>query len=161
MTRRPLQLTVEAEETIYASRYSNNGASPLWCFNNTCLVRQGEELFISGYERIPGAPPLNATLRDGTLLSRRTLVRAGEGADPALPTDRDQVGRPYVLLNGERILGDAIPTPRFHLTPDGRRFVVYYVTGGRLTVFSPCGLVDLPPGGHERPAPAHLPCCQL
>ncbi len=69
-----------------------------------------------------------ATLRDGQVLARRTLVTAGEGADPAIPTDLDQVGRPYLLDNGETILGDAIPTPRFHVTPDGRRFVVYYVS---------------------------------
>ena len=72
-----------------------------------------------------------ATLRDGNILSRRTLVRAGEGADSTIPTDLDLVGRPYVMLNGERILGDAISTPRFHVTPDGRLFLIYYVTDGR------------------------------
>lgn len=69
-----------------------------------------------------------ATLRDGKMLTRRTLVTAGEGADPTIPTDLDQVGRPYLLDNGETILGDAIPTQRFHVTPDGRLFVVYYVS---------------------------------
>ncbi|OPZ29305.1 MAG: hypothetical protein BWZ02_01046 [Lentisphaerae bacterium ADurb.BinA184] len=71
-----------------------------------------------------------ATLRDGKVLSRRTLVAAGEGAGPAIPTDLDQVGRPYVLDNGETILGDAIPTHRFHATPDGGLFLVYYVSDG-------------------------------
>lgn len=70
-----------------------------------------------------------ATLRAGKILGRKTLVRAGEGADAAIPTDLDQVGRPYVLFYGERILGDAAATPRFHVTPDGRLFVVYYVSG--------------------------------
>lgn len=72
-----------------------------------------------------------ATLRRGKIVQRRTLVEAGEGADPGITVDPDQVGRPYVLLNGNRILGDAISTPRFHLTPDGRMFVVYYVNGKR------------------------------
>jgi len=72
----------------------------------------------------------HAALRDGKILTRRTLVRAGEPADPAIPTDLDQVGRPYLLDNGETILGDPIPTPRFHVTPDGRRFVIYYVSDG-------------------------------
>lgn len=72
-----------------------------------------------------------ATLRAGKLLTRRTLVTAGEGADPAIPTDLDQLGRPYLLDNGETILGDPIPTPRFHVTPDGRRFMVYYVSDGQ------------------------------
>jgi hypothetical protein len=51
--------TSETEATVYSSRYSNNGSCPMWCFNNTCVVRQGEEVFVSGYERIPGAPPMN------------------------------------------------------------------------------------------------------
>jgi hypothetical protein len=72
-----------------------------------------------------------ASLRDGKVLARRTLVRAGEGADAAIPTDLDQVGRPYVLVSGERILGDALATPRFQATPDGRLFVIYYVSGKR------------------------------
>jgi len=71
-----------------------------------------------------------ATLRDGKVLTRRTLVTAGEGTDPAIPTDLDQVGRPYLLDNGETILGDAIPTQRFQVTPAGRLFVVYYVSDG-------------------------------
>ncbi|NLF40243.1 hypothetical protein GX586_12415 [bacterium] len=70
-----------------------------------------------------------ATLKDGRILTRRSLLEAGEGADPAIPTDLDQVGLPYVLDNGERILGDTLSTPRFHVTPDGRLFVVYYVSG--------------------------------
>ncbi len=70
-----------------------------------------------------------ATMRDGKILSRCTLVQAGEGEGVATPTDLDQVGRPYVLFSGERILGDAMSTPRFHVTPNGRLFVLYYVSG--------------------------------
>jgi hypothetical protein len=70
-----------------------------------------------------------ATMRDGKILSRRTLVQAGEMEGAAIPTDLDQVGRPYVMLSGERILGDAMSTPRFHVTPNGRLFVLYYVSG--------------------------------
>jgi hypothetical protein len=84
------------------------------------------------YKDIKRVYSLNyATLRDGRVVARRTLLRAGEGADPAVPTDLDQVGRPYVLDYGEKILGDTISTPRFHVTPDGRLFVVYYVSGKR------------------------------
>ncbi|MBF0244203.1 MAG: hypothetical protein HQL31_02870 [Planctomycetes bacterium] len=67
-----------------------------------------------------------ATLRDGKLLSRQTLLRTGE--DEAVPTDLDQVGHSYLLDNGEQILQDPIATPRFHLMPDGRLFVIYYVS---------------------------------
>ncbi len=90
-----------------------------------------------------------ATLKDGKILSKRTLLEAGEGADPAIPTDLDQVGLPYLLDNGERILGDTISTPRFHVTPDGRRFVVYYVNGKRAdgTEISENRLMELAPDG--------------
>jgi hypothetical protein len=71
-----------------------------------------------------------ATLRDGEVVARRTLVEAGEGSDNAIPTDLDLVGRSYLLDNGETILGDPIPTQRFHVTPDGRLFVIYYVSDG-------------------------------
>jgi hypothetical protein len=71
-----------------------------------------------------------ATLHDGKVLSRRTLLRAGDGTDPACPTDLLQVGHPYVLASGERIVEDPIATPRFHVAPGGRLFVVYYVSDG-------------------------------
>ena len=38
-----IRLTVEAEENVYSSRYSNNGASPMWRYGNTCVVRLGED----------------------------------------------------------------------------------------------------------------------
>jgi len=70
-----------------------------------------------------------ASLRGGRILTRTSLARAGDGLDSAIPTDLGREGRPYVLLNGEKILGDPLATPRFHVTPDGRLFVVYYVSG--------------------------------
>jgi len=91
-----------------------------------------------------------ATLRSGKLVHRRRLVEAGEGADPAIPTDLDQVGWPYVLRNGKRILSDPIATPRFHIAPDGRLFVVYYVTDdqavseNRIMELRPEGAVSAP-----------------
>lgn len=103
MPHPPLQLTVEAEESVYSGRYSNNGACPMWCFNNNCVVRVGGDVFVSGYERIPG---------------------------------------------------DAIPTPRFHLTPGGRRFVVYYVTDGQ--ALSENRILEIHPDGTAS-APVTLP----
>jgi hypothetical protein len=70
-----------------------------------------------------------AILSNGRVQGRRTLVRAGDGLDAAVPTDLDSEGWPYVLANGERILGDPLATPRFHVVPDGRLFVIYYVSG--------------------------------
>ncbi len=76
MDQAHLSMRVEAEETVYADRYSNNGASPLWCFNNTCVVRQGERVFVSGHERVRGAPPLNDCR---WALWRRCWTRASGG----------------------------------------------------------------------------------
>ncbi len=95
-----------------------------------------------------------ATLRDGKMLTRRTLVTAGEGADPAVPTDLDQVGRSYLLDNGETILGDPIPTQRFQVTPDGRLFVIYYVSDGH--ALSENRILEIAPDGTAS-APATLP----
>jgi hypothetical protein len=95
-----------------------------------------------------------ATLRDGRILTRRTLLKAGEGANPAIPTDLDQVGRPYLLDNGETILGDAIPTLRFHVTPDGRLFVVYYVSDG--CALSENRIIEIAPDGRPS-APTTIP----
>jgi hypothetical protein len=95
-----------------------------------------------------------ATVRDGKVLTRRTLVEAGEGADPAIPTDLDQVGRTYLLDNGETILGDPIPTQRFHVTPDGRLLVVYYVSDGK--ALSENRILEIAPEGTPS-APRTIP----
>jgi hypothetical protein len=47
------------EEKVFSARYSNNGASPMWCFGNTCLVRLGDRVFASIHEPLPGQPGPN------------------------------------------------------------------------------------------------------
>lgn len=97
MTRQPVRMDAEAEETVYSGRYSNNGSIPMWCLNNTCIVRQGEDVFASVYQRVPGAQPLNDcrwTLCSGCpMAGRRLLLSANptllplgaSGGGPALP----------------------------------------------------------------------------
>ncbi len=107
---------------------AGDGAAHLLWFRSPMLPTVRDRF----YPNIPRVYRIEyAVLFGGRIRHRRTLVRAGEGADPAIPTDLDRVGRPYVLLNGESILEDPIPTLRFHVTPDGRVFLVYYVTDGR------------------------------
>ncbi len=55
------QAVVEVEEEIYSFVNANNGANPLWCYGNTCIVRYGEEVFASGLETLEGIPPDNNT----------------------------------------------------------------------------------------------------
>jgi hypothetical protein len=50
---------VEAEEDVYRHTYGDSEAGPLWCYGSTCIVRVGEDLFVSGYEAIEGVSPYN------------------------------------------------------------------------------------------------------
>ena len=50
---------VEVEELVYTFEPANNGAGPLWCFGSTCLVRVGEDVFVSGLETLKDVQPLH------------------------------------------------------------------------------------------------------
>ena len=50
---------VEVEEEVYSFETANNGAGPMWCFGNTCIVRHGVRIFASGLHTIEMAKPLN------------------------------------------------------------------------------------------------------
>lgn len=50
---------VEVEEVVYEHAPADNGAGPLWCYGATCVVRNGEDVFVSGLETLPGLKPLN------------------------------------------------------------------------------------------------------
>jgi hypothetical protein len=95
-----------------------------------------------------------ALLREGKVLNRCALVQAGEGHDGAVPTDLDRECMPYVGPDGGRIVGDPLATPRFHITPDGRLFVVYYVTDG--AELSENRILEIEPDG-TCSAPATIP----
>jgi hypothetical protein len=55
------EAVVEAEETIYRYESADNGANPMWCHGNTCIVRSEDGVFASGLETIENAIPLNNT----------------------------------------------------------------------------------------------------
>ena len=62
MSRKAVTPVVEAESVVYDWAFTPNGASPMWCYGNTCIVRTGKGVFVSGIETIksikvkPGAP---------------------------------------------------------------------------------------------------------
>jgi hypothetical protein len=58
---KPFNSCVEIEEPIYGYSPFKNGASPLGCHGNTCIVRHGENVFVSGTETLRGLEPLNNT----------------------------------------------------------------------------------------------------
>ena len=53
---------VEVEEDVYSYQPANNGAGPMWCHGNTCVVRVGDTVFTSGIETIRDAKPLHNCL---------------------------------------------------------------------------------------------------
>jgi len=54
-----LRPVVEVEEEVYAYQPADNGAGPMWCHGNTCIVRLGRDVLASGIETLPGYVPLN------------------------------------------------------------------------------------------------------
>jgi len=52
---------VEIEEEIYSHASANNGATPMWDFGSTNLVRIGDQVFASGLDTLPGVAPLSNT----------------------------------------------------------------------------------------------------
>jgi hypothetical protein len=70
-----------------------------------------------------------ATIRNGAIIRRQTLVRAEDGRDNIFPTDIERENSIFIQSNGEKIFCQHIATPRFHIVPDGRIFVVYFVSG--------------------------------
>lgn len=57
--REVMMPVVEVEETIYTYVPPNNGAGPMWCYGSSCIVRYGDDVFVSGLETLEGVKPLN------------------------------------------------------------------------------------------------------
>ena len=54
-------IQVEAEETVYKYEPADNGAGPMWCHGNTCIVRHGDKVVVSGLETLQEVKPLHNT----------------------------------------------------------------------------------------------------
>ncbi len=104
---------VECEEDIYRYEPANNGAGPLWCYGSTCIVRDGEQVYVTGLETLPHIRP--ETLNNVRwLLYRRdgvgwALVQAGDG--------RTREPCPLVLLPGRGLYLSDNPTLMPENTP--------------------------------------------
>jgi len=58
----PFEVQVEIEEIVCelpAYEVTNNGSGMFWSSGSTQMVRVGERLFVSAFEAVPGAAPLN------------------------------------------------------------------------------------------------------
>ncbi len=100
-----LQAVVELEEEVYAYLPADNGAGPLWCAGSTCLVRDGDRLFATGLETLPGAKPLNNVR---WLLFERTAHRWN--LILADPIGRTREPSPIAIFPGHQLLLSANPT---------------------------------------------------
>jgi hypothetical protein len=71
-----------------------------------------------------------ARILNGEVILQKDLVQAGEGISDVVPTEIE--AEDSVLgwkIKGQEVVEDPISTSRFQATPDGRLFVVYYVSG--------------------------------
>ncbi|MCS7060731.1 MAG: hypothetical protein RMN25_06145 [Anaerolineae bacterium] len=102
-----------AEEIVASYEPFNNGAGPLWCYGSPTLTRDGERVFCSVPQVVPGAKPLCNTRwqlfvrRDGEPGFR--LVQAGPAAAEREPC-------PLARLGGGRILLSINPKVRYRET---------------------------------------------
>lgn len=53
-----VEVTVNAEETVYSFTPPNNGSGPLWSYGNTQIVRLGDDVYVSEQDTGEGVPLL-------------------------------------------------------------------------------------------------------
>ena len=96
---------VEAEETVYEYTSPNNGSGPLWCFGSTCIVRRGDDVFVSGQETLKEFQPLNNT-------RWRLFKRTDQGWQLVLADEKDRQREPCPLgvFGDGRLLLSTNPT---------------------------------------------------
>ncbi len=87
------------DSTIYTTPAANNGAGPLWGFNNSNIARIGDTVWVSGLNTVAGLPPLNNTecklwKKTGDAPWRQVLTLPGLTREPC----------PLGVLKGERLL---------------------------------------------------------
>ena len=101
----PLDLTVEEESAVYTGMCPRNGASPMWCYGNTCIVRVDEQVFVSGQEKLEQSKPLNDC--------RWTLYRNSGQSWELQQADAEGRTRepcPLAILPGKRLFLSSNPT---------------------------------------------------
>jgi N-acyl-D-amino-acid deacylase len=112
----PFEVRVEAEEVVCplpAYEVTNNGSGMFWDSGCTQLVRVGDRLFVSAFEAVPGAAPLNNARwalyergADGWKLCQRDLK---DRTREPCPLAVSHAGR--VLMSVNPTLAPLIPSP--------------------------------------------------
>lgn len=103
--RNILDLTVEHEEIVYNYEAPNNGSHPFWCHGNAILVRNGDDVVVSGIETLKKYKPLNNV--------RWLLYKRGHDGwqlQQADEKDRTREPSPIGILSDGRLLMSVNPT---------------------------------------------------
>lgn len=100
-----LQPQVICEDAVFSLSVCDSGAGPLWCYGNTLIVRAGDDVFISGVERIADSKPLH-TLR--WVLYKRT--NCGWEKVQQDDTERQREPCPIAQLDGGRLMMSVNPS---------------------------------------------------
>lgn len=98
-------LNVELEEIVYEYENPDNGSGPFWCHGNAILVRDGDNVIVSGIETLKQYKPLN-NIR--WLLYKRDLN--GWKLQQADEKDRTREPSPIGLLSNGSLLMSVNPT---------------------------------------------------
>ena len=109
-----VRVTVEVEEEVYSYRPAENGAGPMWCHGNTCIVRLGEEVYASGLRTLDGVKPLHncaPLLYHRTKQGWREVFRHEERTREPSPLACFPDGRILLSLNPTRAPTDAYSGP--------------------------------------------------
>lgn len=107
------KIKVETEEIVYEYVNPDNGSGPMWCHGNTCIVRFGDHLVVSGMETIDDMLPYNNTR---WMLFERTEA----GWELFLKDEKERTREPSplgLLKNAGKIILSVNPT----LTEQGIR----------------------------------------
>ena len=96
---------VEPEETVYEYEPADNGAGPMRCHGNTCIVRFDDHVVVSGLETLEDLKPLHNT-------RRMLFERTDKGWEMLLKDEKGRTREPSPLgvINDGKILLSVNPT---------------------------------------------------
>ncbi len=110
---------VQVEENVYSYEPANNGSGPFWCYGHTCIVRRGDDVYVTGLETLPDVKSESYNNVRWLLFHRGSqgwdLVRKGDGRtrEPA-PVGLVSDGRLFVSDNPTLAPVNAMPPSPAH-----------------------------------------------
>ena len=109
----PPKIEVEAEEVVYKYVNPNNGSGPFWCRGSPILVRNNEDVFVSGIETINQYQPVKDKPFSAINNLRWMLYKresSGWKLQQADEKDRTREPSPIGILSDGRLMMSVNPT---------------------------------------------------